>query len=142
MKLHPTLSCLSVFQALNSDTPLYEAIHDLVETVLSNKSDDLRYRDHLAITKKKYRHFNNDPLVEEVLNDLTNFAAKIVCDEMITSEAESRNPTLHETTLSSCSCTLFKSLHISCRHIMRKRREEGKYSDKSCCGGTVSPIKL
>ena len=106
----------SIFQVPNADTPIHEAIHDVVNIVCGNKVDDLRYRDRLALTQTKYRHFNEDHLIDAAMNDLTSFAAKIVCDEMLLSEAESRNPHLYDTSESEFSCKLFKSLRISCRH--------------------------
>lgn len=108
------------------NTPLDEGVDVLVNTVQGNRKDNLRYRDHAALTKEVYVNNCNDPLVSKVCNELTKFAAKHLCEQFQLSKKPSPASQKYDTTVEDCTCIYFKTMSLTCRHIMRLRKSAGK----------------
>jgi len=107
------------------DTALYEAVEGIVRVILANNKDDRLYRMHEVLAKKTTVNKCSDPLVDIICNDLSQFAAKILCEQLFLSKRPSPLPELYQQTESSCTCTLFKLFKMPCRHIMRYLRQIG-----------------
>ncbi|XP_052123530.1 uncharacterized protein LOC113213580, partial [Frankliniella occidentalis] len=107
------------------DTELYDAIDGIVNILMENRRDDLRYRAHETLTKKTYILKCSNPLVSVICNDLSEFAAKLVNEQLSLSGGPSPFPDKYQVSENSCSCSLFMTMELPCRHIMRLRKEKG-----------------
>ena len=110
---------------------MYEAVSGVIDVMLGNKRDDQRYRDHVALTKKHKVNMCSDPLVQKICNDLTKLAAKIVCEQLMLSRKPSSSPDMYVTTDRSCSCELYATMRLPCRHMMRLRRTAAEAAAKA-----------
>ncbi|KAK3922085.1 Protein FAR1-RELATED SEQUENCE 7 [Frankliniella fusca] len=108
----------------NVNTALYEAVEGIVNIILANKKDDRLYKMHETLTKKTDINTCSDPIVEVICNDLTDYAAKIVCEQLLLSRKPSPLPFLYKPNETCCTCTLFKYFKLPCRHIMRYLRQQ------------------
>lgn len=118
------------FQIFDIATELCTAVQGLVKVILANKRDDKVYRQHVALTKITYINNCSDPVVGKICSELTGFACKIVCEQYQLSKKPSPFPHLYEVTGISCTCLLYKTMKLICRHIFRYRRQSGMSSYK------------
>ncbi|KAK3916799.1 hypothetical protein KUF71_006400, partial [Frankliniella fusca] len=110
---------------LDVNSTLYDAVNGLVGHILASKRDDARYRDHEILTKTVSVYKCSDPVISRVCNELTIFAAKLISDQYEMSKKPSPVPNRYEVSEVSCSCVFFKSMALTCRHIMRFRKSLG-----------------
>ncbi|XP_034237288.1 uncharacterized protein LOC117642822 [Thrips palmi] len=112
--------------AMDANTPLYDAVDILVNTVQGNRKDNLRYRDHLALAKEVYVNNCSDPLfAHPACNELTEFPAKQLCEQFQLAQKPSPVSQKYDTSSDKCSCIYFKTMSLTCRHIMRLRKSAG-----------------
>ncbi|XP_052121331.1 uncharacterized protein LOC113216526 [Frankliniella occidentalis] len=118
--------------ALTVDTPLYEAVDILVNMIQGYRKDALRYKDHEALTKRVKINNCSDEIVQTVCNDITLYAAKLVCEQFQLAKKPSPASAKYLTSDKDCSCQFYKTLKLTCRHIMRVRKQAGlNWYDKS-----------
>ncbi|XP_034238088.1 uncharacterized protein LOC117643353 [Thrips palmi] len=108
---------------LNVDKELYEALLLILE-VVQNKEEDILFLTTTESVKETYIMHCHDPVIKEILNDMTKFSAKLTIFEFkqIPSDDELEK---WQTTNSSCLCPHWWSYLLPCRHIMQSRRKSG-----------------
>ena len=120
---------------LNSKLLLYQCLtylHDY-DQQLFNQS---MMRDTFNSMREHYNTADTDPVIKQICNDLSSFAAKYVCKQYnmakeihyeIESLSESRYKVFYKTDsyhtvmvssdVTECSCKSFVNMNLSCRHI-------------------------
>lgn len=106
--------------------PLYETVDSVITKVQGNRDDALRYREHVALTKKVYINKCSDPTINQICNDLTLYAAKILCGQYELALKPSPAAERQVVTGDECTCVLFKTIQLPCRHIIRDKRKSGE----------------
>lgn len=115
------------FQIFDISTELFTAVVGLVKIILGNKKDDKLYRQHVALTKRTYINNCSDPVIGVICNDLTGYACKIVCEQYKLSKNPSPLPNMYEVNGSTCTCLMYKTMRLTCRHIFRYRRQSSMF---------------
>ncbi|XP_026280147.1 uncharacterized protein LOC113207704 [Frankliniella occidentalis] len=110
---------------MDVNTTLYDAVDGLIVYILGSRRDDARYRDHEALTKIVTINKCSDPVISQICNELTIFSAKLVCEQYELSKKPSPDPDRYQATKKSCTCAFLKIWGITCRHIMRFRKDSG-----------------
>ncbi|XP_052122502.1 uncharacterized protein LOC127749220 [Frankliniella occidentalis] len=117
---------------LNCHSTLSEVIEKLLE-IVKNKDEDVLYRDVIENLKDTARNFgvgtpslasNTNPVLKQILQDLTKFSAKLQIWEH-DSAPDEEEMAYYDSTESECCCLLFWSFELPCRHIYQKRRQAG-----------------
>lgn len=79
------------------------------------------------LRKRVYINKCGDKEVMSICNELTEFAAKAVAEQLALSKKDSPCPDKYKPTEDSCECPFFKMMkRLTCRHIMRVRHAAGK----------------
>lgn len=97
-----------------------------VDHIQGNRDDALRYRDHEAMTKTVYINHCKDPTITKICNELTLHAAKILCAQYELALKPSPASDRQSVSGDECTCIMFKTIRIPCRHIIREKRKLGK----------------
>ncbi len=108
---------------LGPNLELFEALEKLIELVI-NKEDDVFFQCNMDVMKETYRMHCDDPMVTEILNDLTRFASRLLLWEMEQTVTEA-DLVACKTDSQSCNCPHWHCYHSPCRHIILHRRLHG-----------------
>lgn len=108
---------------LDINKELYEAVEGIRDTV-QNKEDDVLFESTFESVKESYIMHCNDPVIQEIVKDMTRFSAKLTIFEyrQLCSEDDLQK---WQSTNSSCLCPHWWSYRLPCRHIMQFRRKSG-----------------